>query len=82
MILCEGKWITNSSTLIFGEAPKDKNYEEVGKTEGKLLNDSSLRGRHRIKSYCEWVSRSPISGQYTCFLFYLSIFGCSVYFGI
>ena len=54
MILCEGKWIMNSSKLIFGEAPKDKNCEEVGKTEGKLLNDSSLRGRHRIKSYCEW----------------------------
>ena len=54
MIICEGKWIMNSSKLLFGEAPKDKNYEEVGKTEGKLLNDSSLRGRHRIKSYCEW----------------------------
>ena len=46
----------NSSRLITveeGHAPKNKNYGEVGKTEGKLLNDSLLRGKHRVKSYRE-----------------------------
>ena len=49
----------NSARLITvrrGSPPpqkKNKNYGEVGKTEGKLLNDSLLRGKHRVKSYRE-----------------------------
>ena len=46
----------NSSRLITveeGHVQKNKNYGEVGKTEGKLLNDSLLRGKHRVKSYRE-----------------------------
>ena len=46
----------NSSRLITvkgGPCPPNKNYGEVGKTEGKLLNDSLLRGKHRVKSYRE-----------------------------
>ena len=27
---------------------KKKNYGEVGKAEGKLLNNSPLRGRHKV----------------------------------
>ena len=32
---------------------KNKNYGEVGKTEGKFLNDNPLRGRYSVKFYCE-----------------------------
>ena len=56
MLLFEGKWIMNSSRLIIvrgGPRPKNKNYGEVGKTEGKFLNDNPLRGRYSVKFYCE-----------------------------
>ena len=41
----------NSSRLFKvkgGPRPPKKNYGEVGKTEGKLLNDSPLRGRNKL----------------------------------
>ena len=56
MLLFVGKWIMNSSRLIIvrgGPRPKNKNYGEVGKTEGKFLNDNPLRGRYSVKFYCE-----------------------------
>ena len=57
MLLCEEKWIMNSSRLITvrGEPcskqtnkQTKKNNGEVGKAEGKLLNDSPLTGRHKV----------------------------------
>ena len=48
------EWVAISlSKKEEGQAQKNSNYGEVGKTEGKFLNGSPLWGRHCVKSYCE-----------------------------